>query len=127
MKTLRYAVAALAIVGVHAAKVQAQVGATSNGSLQTPAPGSNQGGKGGGKGGAIMTTAQHTPQCVHIITECKQLGFVAGQYKADNGLWRDCFDPVVMGKGTPTRDGKPITVPANPSDVQACHAAILAS
>jgi hypothetical protein len=76
------------------------------------------------KGTAVQKIARQTPQCMHIITECKKLGFVPGQWKTDNGVWKDCFDPVVLGKGTPTRSGQPITVPVNPSDVQACHAAV---
>jgi len=65
---------------------------------------------------------QNNPSCQRIIAECKNLGFIVGQWKKDNGLWKDCFDPVVRG-GTPTRDGKPITVPVSASDVQACRAA----
>jgi hypothetical protein len=65
---------------------------------------------------------EHHPACQRIISECKNLGFIQGQWKKDNGLWKDCFDPVVRG-GTATRDGKPITVPVSSSDVQACRAA----
>jgi hypothetical protein len=39
---------------------------------------------------------------------------------------KDCFGPVVKG-GTPTRDGKPINVPVNPNDVQACRLAVFGS
>jgi hypothetical protein len=68
-------------------------------------------------------TAEQNPACQRIINECKKLGFIPGQWKKDNGLWKDCFDPVVKGGGSPTRDGKPINVPVSPSDVQACRAA----
>lgn len=81
-------------------------------------------GKGSSKATAVQTIARQTPQCMHIITECKKLGFIPGQWKKDNGVWKDCFDPIVMGKGTPTRDGQPITVPVNPADVQGCQAAV---
>jgi len=64
---------------------------------------------------------QNNAACQRIIAECKNLGFIVGQWKKDNGLWKDCFDPVVRG-GTPTRDGKSITVPVSASDVQACRA-----
>jgi hypothetical protein len=67
-------------------------------------------------------SAEQNPACQRIIAECKKLGFIQGQWKKDNGLWKDCFDPVVKGGGTPTRDGKPITVPVSASDVQACRA-----
>ncbi len=68
------------------------------------------------------TSAESNPACQRIIAECKKLGFIQGQWKKDNGLWKDCFDPVVKGGGTATRDGKAISVPVNPSDVQACRA-----
>jgi hypothetical protein len=66
---------------------------------------------------------ENNPACERIISECKKLGFIQGQWKKDNGLWKDCFDPVVKGGGSPTRDGKPINVPVSQSDVQACRAA----
>src|SRR5271167_3484796 len=62
---------------------------------------------------------ENIPACQRIIEECKKLGFIPGQWKKDNGLWKDCFDPVVKGGGSPTRDEKPISVPVSPSDVQA--------
>ncbi len=73
------------------------------------------------KGGQNHSAAEHNPACQRIISECKKLGFIQGQWKEDNGLWKDCFDPVVKG-GNATRDGKPISVPVNPSDVQSCRA-----
>ena len=69
-----------------------------------------------------QAAAEQNPACQRIIAECKKLGFVVGQWKKDNGLWKDCFDPVVKGGGSATRDGKPITVPVSASDVQACRA-----
>jgi hypothetical protein len=74
--------------------------------------------------GENHSAAEQNPACQRIIGECKNLGFIPGQYKQDNGLWKDCFDPVVKGGGNATRDGKPISVPVNPSDVQACRAAV---
>jgi len=64
--------------------------------------------------------AERNPSCQKIIQECKNLGFIVGEWKQDNGLWKDCFDPVVHG-GQATRDGKSISVPVSPSDVQACR------
>src|SRR5580692_2605539 len=69
------------------------------------------------------SAVESNPACQRIIGECKKLGFIPGQWKKDNGLWKDCFDPVVKGSGTPTRDGKSISVPVSPSDVQSCRAA----
>jgi hypothetical protein len=75
------------------------------------------------KGGQNHAAVESNPACERIISECKKLGFIPGQYKKDNGLWKDCFDPVVKGGGSPTRDGKAISVPVSPADVQACRAA----
>jgi hypothetical protein len=66
---------------------------------------------------------ESNPACQRIIAECRKLGYIQGQWKKDNGLWRDCFDPVVKGGGTPTRDGRPVNVPVSPNDVQACRSA----
>ena len=74
------------------------------------------------KSGQNHAAVESNPACQRILSECKKLGFIQGQYKKDNGLWKDCFDPVVKGGGSPTRDGKPISVPVSPSDVQACRA-----
>jgi hypothetical protein len=74
------------------------------------------------KGVQNHATAAHNPACQRIISECKKLGFIQGQWKEDNGLWKDCFDPVVKGGGHATREGKPISVPVSSSDVQACRA-----
>jgi len=62
------------------------------------------------------------PGCQKIVAECKKLGYIVGEWKQDNGLWKDCFDPVVK-RGALTRDGKPMTVPVSPGDVQSCRAA----
>jgi hypothetical protein len=75
------------------------------------------------RGGQNHAAAEGNPSCQRIISECRRLGFIQGQWKRDNGLWRDCFDPVVKG-GTPSRDGKPIEIPVNAEDVQACREAI---
>ena len=118
MKTLRYLMSAAMLLGANALVAQTPTPNPAN----SVANGANGAGKNQTSGGEV-TIARQTPQCQHIITECKKLGFIVGQYKEDNGLWRDCFNPVVRG-GTPTRDGKPISVPVNPSDVQACKAAL---
>lgn len=66
---------------------------------------------------------EQNPACQRILNECRNLGFIQGQWKKDNGLWKDCFDPIVKGGGSPTRDGQPINVPVSPNDVQSCRAA----
>lgn len=75
------------------------------------------------KGAQNHAAVEQNQACQRIIAECKKLGFIQGQWKKDNGLWKDCFDPVVKGGGSPTREGKPINVPVSQSDVQACRAA----
>jgi hypothetical protein len=65
---------------------------------------------------------ERNQSCQRIISECRNLGFIQGEWKQDNGLWKDCFDPVVHG-GQATRDGKPISVPVSSSDIQACRGA----
>jgi hypothetical protein len=116
MKQLHYVAAALMLFGAQAALAQAPSGTT------TPPAAPH----GGAAGAANRATATHTPACQSVIGECKTLGFIVGQASKDNGLWKDCFDPVVKG-GTPTRDGKPLNVPVNSSDVQACRAAVFGS
>jgi len=78
-------------------------------------------------GGGHMAIARNNPSCQNILSACKNAGFIDGQAKQDNGLWKDCFHPIVSGKGTPTKNGQPFTVPVNASDVQTCHAAIAAA
>jgi len=73
---------------------------------------------------AMQKSAESNPACQRIEEECKKLGFIQGEWKTDNGLWKDCFDPVVHG-GKPTREGKSIEVPVSASDVQSCKAAVV--
>jgi hypothetical protein len=72
---------------------------------------------------AAQKSVESNPACQRIVDECKKLGFIQGEWKTDNGLWKDCFDPAVHG-GKPTRDGKPIEVPVSGSDVQSCRATV---
>jgi hypothetical protein len=58
-----------------------------------------------GKPGDNHAAIDHSPACQRILAECRRVGFVYGEWKKDNGLWRDCFGPVVNG-GTVTREGK---------------------
>lgn len=71
---------------------------------------------------SAQNAAQRNPACQQIVNECKNLGFIVGEWKQDNGLWKDCFDPVVNG-GTPTREGKPVKVPVSESVIQQCREA----
>jgi hypothetical protein len=126
MKRLQVVTAAIAVATLAAAMpALAQQPSSVAGEVASAvhAPGAAGQPIGARKGAQIIATAKQTPTCESIITECKSLGFVVGQWKTDNGLWKDCFTPVVKG-GTATRDGKPITVPVNPSNVQACRSAV---
>jgi hypothetical protein len=71
----------------------------------------------------VKNAAESNPACQRIVAECKKLGFVEGEYKIDNGVWKDCFYPVV-NHGKPTREGKSIEVPVSASDVQTCRAVV---
>jgi hypothetical protein len=72
---------------------------------------------------AGQNAAETNPACQRIVAECKKLGFIVGEWKEDNGLWADCFYPVIDGKNS-TRKGRSINVPVSPSDLQACRAAV---
>ncbi len=61
------------------------------------------------------------PACERILNECKKLGFIEGQANKDNGLWLDCFWPVVKGTNS-TREGRHINVPVSEADVNTCRA-----
>jgi hypothetical protein len=71
---------------------------------------------------AAQNAAHSNPACQQIVNECKNLGYIVGEWKTDNGVWRDCFDPVVNG-GAPTREGRPVHVPVSSSVIQECRAA----
>jgi hypothetical protein len=75
------------------------------------------------KAKAAQKAVESNPACQKIVDECKKLGFIVGEWKTDNGVWKDCFDPVVHG-GKPTRDGKPIEVPVSASEVQSCRGTV---
>jgi hypothetical protein len=100
------------MIGADVTAQRAALPSTSGISQQTPSS----------KVGQNHANVESNPACQRIISECKRLGFIQGQWKKDNGLWKDCFDPIVRGGGNATRDGKPITVPVRASDVQACRA-----
>jgi hypothetical protein len=91
-------------------------------STHTSMPGSATTGQ-SGKMSQTQSKAEGNPACQKILSECKNLGYIEGQWKKDNGLWKDCFDPVVHG-GQPTRDGKSEHVPVSQSEIQECREAV---
>jgi hypothetical protein len=72
---------------------------------------------------AKKAAAENNPACQQIVNECKKLGYIVGEWKKDNGLWKDCFDPVLRGQ-QPTRDGKSENVPVSAGTVQECRQAV---
>jgi len=107
------------VAGTFLASVTVGINAMAQATAQHPAPSSNQ----QAQHKAVQNAAETNPACQKIVEECKKLGFVVGEWKTDNGVWKDCFDPVVHG-GKPTREGKPIEVPVSASEVQNCRAAV---
>jgi len=75
-----------------------------------------------GSGKQNQSGERHNPACERILDECKKMGFIQGQWKKDNGLWKDCFDPIVKGKGNTTQDGKPINIPVSQGEIESCRA-----
>lgn len=59
--------------------------------------------------------------CLQIAQACKSAGFVKGDWKKGDGLWRDCVDPIVQGQTTVPGSTKPLPT-VDPSVVSACKA-----
>jgi len=52
--------------------------------------------------------------CKQIAQACQQAGFVKGDFKKGDGLWRDCVDPIMQGQTNVPGATKPLpTVDAN--------------
>jgi hypothetical protein len=64
----------------------------------------------------------HAPgPCQQIAKACKDAGFIPGDWKKGDGLWRDCVDPVVQGQTNVPGATKPLPT-VDPSVVAACKA-----
>ncbi len=48
------------------------------------------------------------PACKQIADSCKAAGFVKGDWKKGDGLWRDCVDPIVQGQTSVPGATKPL-------------------
>jgi|HubBroStandDraft_1064217.scaffolds.fasta_scaffold00169_8 hypothetical protein len=111
-------------LGIFFASVMSGIGVMAQTSAHTPTSSTAQQ-TAHPKGATDTKEAQNTtesyPACEHIVTECKKLGFIVGEYKQDNGVWGDCFDPVISGQNS-TRKGKPLNVSVNSFDLWACRA-----
>jgi hypothetical protein len=59
--------------------------------------------------------------CKQIADACQKAGFIPGDWKKGDGLWRDCVDPIIQGVSTVPGGSKPLpTVDA--SLIAACKA-----
>jgi hypothetical protein len=59
--------------------------------------------------------------CQKVADACRSAGFIKGDWKKGDGLWRDCVDPIMQGKTTVPGGTKPL--PAVDSGlVSACRA-----
>jgi hypothetical protein len=70
---------------------------------------------------AHRSSIEKVPACQNILNECKKLGFVAGGFKDGNGLWRNCFHPIIKG-GKASLKGQEVAVAVNANDVASCKA-----
>lgn len=44
---------------------------------------------------------EHAPgPCKQIAEACEKAGFMKGDWKKGDGLWRDCVDPIMQGQTT---------------------------
>ena len=46
--------------------------------------------------------------CQQIAKACQQAGFVKGDWKKGDGLWRDCVDPIMQGQTSVPGATKPL-------------------
>jgi len=52
--------------------------------------------------------------CNQIAAACSKAGFIKGDWKKGDGLWRDCVDPIMQGKTNVSGGTKPLpSVDAN--------------
>ena len=59
--------------------------------------------------------------CKEIANACRNAGFIKGDWKKGDGLWRDCVDPIMQGKSSAPGGTKPLPT-VNASLVSACKA-----
>ena len=59
--------------------------------------------------------------CQQIAQACQNAGFIKGDWKKGDGLWRDCVDPIVQGVTTVPGATKPLPS-VDPAIVAACKA-----
>src|SRR5581483_10162417 len=83
----------ICVAAVFVAVLAMQVTSAAQNAPQAPA---------GSRGGQNHAAVESNPSCQRILNECRRLGFVQGQWKRDDGLWKDCFDPVLKAELLPS-------------------------
>jgi hypothetical protein len=59
--------------------------------------------------------------CKEIANACRNAGFIKGDWKKGDGLWRDCVDPIMQGKSSAPGGTKPLPA-VDTNLVSACKA-----
>lgn len=57
--------------------------------------------------------------CKQIADQCKAAGFIPGDWKKGDGLWRDCVDPIMQGQTSVPGATKPLPT-VDPNLVTQC-------
>ena len=71
---------------------------------------------------AFAANAGNVPgACKQIAAACQTAGFIKGDWKKGDGLWRDCVDPIIQGQTSVQGATKPLPS-VDPSVVAACKA-----
>jgi hypothetical protein len=72
---------------------------------------------------APATKAPNQPPgpCKEIANACRSAGFIKGDWKKGDGLWRDCVDPIIQGQASAPGATKPLPR-VDASLVSACKA-----
>jgi len=71
--------------------------------------------------GAQRQGSQDPGPCQQIVADCKNAGFVQGDWKEGNGLWKDCVGPIMQGTTQPQNASKPLPQ-VSPQIVEECKA-----
>ena len=59
--------------------------------------------------------------CKQIEQACKNAGFIPGDWKKGDGLWRDCVDPIMQGQANVPGATKPLPA-VNANAIAECKA-----
>ena len=59
--------------------------------------------------------------CMQIVNACKSAGFIQGDWKKGDGLWRNCIDPIIQGQTGVAGGTKPLPT-VDPNIVAECKA-----